>query len=196
MVRLLLSLILSCGLLLLTSCDTADPDPDPQHNLPDADPGEGHAEVSGGITTSFSGEAFWTIFHEGTNEAVFAIGVYRGAIEDVDLGDFEMVAVIGGATPYEVGTHSLLAGNGFYGSHDRAAVSTSGTLTITTSTPERVAGSLTFSGPAGTETQPLGNAFVSANFDAFYIDPADLPQVEEEEDSDVNEQSARLPGLR
>jgi hypothetical protein len=196
MSRLVFSLILTCGLLLLTSCDTTDPDPDPGHDLPDAAPGEGHAAVSGGITTEFSGQAFWTILNEGTSDAAFAVGVFRGAIEDVDFNDFEMVAVIGGATRYGVGNHSLASGNAFYSSHDRVAFSTSGVLTITTSTAERVAGWLTFSGPAATETQSLGNVSVAANFDAFYVHPDDLPEGEGEDGAGDSEQSPRLPRLR
>lgn len=186
--KTLATLTIASCLLLLGGCDSSEPDT----ILPDSfAPGQGGISVSGGLTSSFNGVAFWSVIEEDEDldGPMFILLIINGSIEDLENEQYEAVLVGGEGVRPGLGTYPLrdFAGDGEEGVYDGIYVrsqaqnfvfvtSESGSMVITGSSAQRLEGTLSFTGAAFSFAGPLGSeATISGGFNAMFIDPSDVP---------------------
>lgn len=174
--HLFLSLLLA---LTFTSCDSDDNgDGDGNGNgnggtvVGDAD-----VNVSGALDSSFSGSAVFGVDEDNTS---FSLALFEGGFVTGTTPTGELVAIgRDGGRPDE-GTYDLGVTDNqvtFVGAYVSSlsdptgatfVSSESGTLTITSSSSDRVAGSFSFTGQAISGTGSVGEVTVSGTFDADF----------------------------
>jgi hypothetical protein len=183
MLRSSLTILLGAGLVLLIGCDSNDP------GLPDSfGPGQGGITVTGGVTSSFSGIAFWSVFDDGDGGPDFGLIILNGTFEDLENPQFEGVIVTGYAERPTSGTHQLFdftdgEGDEYEAVYVRSTsaagtfvTSESGSMIITTSNAQRLEGTLSFTGTPFTFQGPLSSAAtVTGGFNAQFIDESEFP---------------------
>lgn len=177
--HLLLSLLL---VLPFAACDS-DGDDDGNGNG-NGDIGDADVTISGDVEGSFSGNAY---FVDDSNEDVdFAIGLFSGSITTPNTGQI-VVLGLDGDRPDE-GTYEIGADeddttlSGVYLDYTDGATSAtlviaqSGTLTISSSSSDRVVGTFTFTGQATSGgAGSLGTATVTGSFTAEFIEDVTVP---------------------
>lgn len=172
-----------CLALSLSACDSSDP------NGPSAPsgPGAGSITVSGAVSSSFSGSAFFTSIVDEDDEFSF-VGIFKGdlmgAPQSPDNVELVLLGREGGL--FGTGTYALtdsLESGSFIGEYVRiagdsygAAFSESGSLTVASATSSRMDGSFSFTGPLLSELgASSGSVTVQGSFSAIYVDPDTLP---------------------
>lgn len=173
--RLLFTLLL---VLPIAACDS---DGDGDGNGNGGNIGSATVTVTGDVQDSYSGSAFFTVDPDDT-DIDFGLALFDGAIATAGQGRF--VAIGGEGDRPAAGTYPLNTGTSVYGgayanftsqTNFRSVVAESGTLTITTSSSTRLAGSISFTGSVVTQTGTSGTASVEATFDAEFVDPDTAP---------------------
>ncbi len=172
--RLLVTLFL---LLPLAACDSNDGDGDGDGGG-GGSIGSASITVSGGISSSFDGSAAFGVAEDGTS---FSIGIFEGALPTSGNVTGELIGIGRNGDRPAVGTYAFnptTTGADFVGAYISDVAnptsgsfvsSASGTLTITSSSSDRVAGSFSFSGQGLSGTGgPLGTVTVSGDFSAEF----------------------------
>jgi hypothetical protein len=169
---LLFSLLL---IFTFTACDSDGDDGDGNGNGNGNTVGDSEVMVSGAVTDSFSGGAIFGADDDGSD---FGLALFEGNLATGGLpsGAFVAFAREEGLPPE--GTYALgeedgdMVISGGYASDFSGIIgativaSESGTITITSSSSDRIAGSFSFTGPAENSSGELGEATVSGTFDA------------------------------
>lgn len=186
MLRRLPALLLCLLTLSFTACDS-DSDGDGGGNGGGGGGstiGSASVTVSGAFTSSFSGNAAFGVNEDGSS---FSLVLFEGNVTaGVPTGEFAGLGRSGDRPTegvYQIGgSASAMVFSGAYGSDASAPTSgtfvvpSSGTLTITSSSGERVAGSFTFTGQAFTGTGGmLGTATVEGTFSAELAQNISVP---------------------
>jgi hypothetical protein len=190
MKHLLITALLSFGLLFLAACDSGDPGID---DLPDNfSEGDGGATVSGGVSGTFTGAAFWTVYYEEGEEPLFILMVLDGPLEQYTEQNHDMVLIGGESERPATGSYQLADFMGDQeGIYDAFFVRTrpnswtfvmaseGGQMNVATSNAQRVAGTFNFSGSVWNMNGPTAqNASVQGGFNAIYVDPDVIPDDE------------------
>lgn len=170
----LLSLFLA---LSFTACDSAEEDGGSV--IGDAD-----VTIRGDLEGSLSGSAVFGTDPDDPNDN-FGIAIFEGELATTPTGEFIVMSYDGGRPgegTYQIsststesiffGVYTTDASNPTGGSIVSA---TSGTLMITSSSSDRVAGSFTFTGPVFSGTGTQGTATVEGTFDAELVEESDFP---------------------
>jgi hypothetical protein len=172
--HLILSLLFA---LTFTSCDS-DEDGDGNGG---GTVGEGQVTVTGDIDRSFSGSAVFGAYPEGG----FEIALFEGSSAENPTGQFLTLGSDGGVP--DEGTYDindLGTGDTVFGVYQTDTSSSSGfisvfaesgTLTITSSSSDRLVGSFSFEGSLFSENGTQGTARVEGTFNAIFVDVNDLP---------------------
>lgn len=144
-------------------------------------PGEARVAISGAASGSFTGDAFFTTDFDDTGEG-FAIVLFDGSV--VTLSDFVVFGNLGDRPAPGEYDISLFNPGGFFAYYfgfTSAEVSIglfaeSGTLTITSSSSERVVGAFSFTGPATDgDGMEIGAVTVSGSFSAVFVEDGEVP---------------------
>lgn len=175
-----ISPLLLCLVFAFTfvACDSGDDD-DGGNGGPGSI-GSSNVTVSGAFSDSFSGSAAFGVAEDGSS---FSLAIFEGGFPTT--GAFGG-AVIGigrdGGRPGE-GTYPLDASSSGFGAGYASDIGVTtggtfvgnetGTLTITSSSSDRIVGSFTFTGPGSSLSGPLGDATVEGSFSAEFV--SDVP---------------------
>ncbi|MEP0548731.1 MAG: hypothetical protein ABJF88_17480 [Rhodothermales bacterium] len=171
--RLLFTLLL---VLPLAACDSdGDGDGDGDGNGNGTNIGSSSVTVSGGFSSSFDGSAVFGVAEDGSS---FSIGIFEGALPTSGNLNGELVAFGRNGDRPSPGTYSFdpsdMDFTAAYVSDFANTTSgtflgsSSGTLTITSSSSDRVAGSFTFTGQAISGGGPVGAVTVAGTFSAEF----------------------------
>jgi hypothetical protein len=151
--------------------------------------GESNVTITGDIESSFSGSAIF--INSDDNDGDFTIALFEGTLDFE--GTFEQFTlpidrVVGfayeGDRPAEgdyqissLPTESIFEGVYIHESDPGSfALATSGTLTITSSSSDRLVGSFRFTGPVFTDTGTQDTATVEGTFDADLVEESDFTE--------------------
>jgi hypothetical protein len=179
--RLLFTLLLVLPLAACDSDSDGDGDGDGGGNGPNI--GSSTVTVTGDVQASYSGSAFFTVDPD-DSDVDFGLALFEGAITTAGQGRF--VAIGGEGSRPAVGSYPLDTGSSVYGgayadftdqTNFRSVVAESGTLTITSSSSDRIAGSISFTGSVVTQSGIGGTASVEATFNAEFVDPDNAPTI-------------------
>lgn len=181
---LLPALLLSVALTFsLTACDSNDDDND---NGGGTNVGNSSVTVTGDITDSFSGNAYFVVDEE-DEDVNFAIALISGAITNPNSGQVVALGRDGGRPgtgTYTIDTEGT--NTDFHGGYTNyedesdfsGVVADSGTLQITSSSASRIVGTFTFTGRAIDSDAPMDTtrtATVEGDFEAEFIDTDNVP---------------------
>jgi len=173
------SLRLFFGLLLaltFTACDSDGDDGDGNGNGNGSTIGDAEVMVTGAISDSFSGSALFGVDDDGEG---FGLALFEGNL----VGGIPSGAIVSfgrqeGRPAEGIYSFGEDTGNMFFAGAYATdfsditgatfVASESGTITITSSSSDRVAGSFTFTGQAANISGELGEATVSGTFDADF----------------------------
>lgn len=172
MPRFFATLLLCFALLPLTACDS-DSDGDGDGNG-GGTIGNASVTVSGAFSDSFTGNAAFGVDEDGSG---FSLALFEGSLTGGTTSGGLVAIGRTGSRPGE-GTFQITASvaamdfaAGYASDFSNATGGTfvgsaTGTLTITSSSSERVAGSFTFTGQAASISGPVGEVTVQGTFSA------------------------------
>ena len=176
--HLFLSLLLA---LTFTSCDSDDNGDGNGNGNGNGNGGtvvgDADVNVSGALDSSFSGSAVFGVDEDNTS---FSLALFEGGFVTGTTPTGELVAIGRDGGRPDVGTYDLGVTDNqvtFVGAYISSlsnptgatfVSSESGTLTITSSSSDRIAGSFSFMGQAISGTGTVGEATVSGTFDAEF----------------------------
>ena len=176
--RLLLVLFLT---LPIAACDSGSDDDDDGGGSGNI--GSATVTVTGGIQDSYNGSAFFSVDPD-DGDIDFVLAIFDGTITTAGTG--RLIAIGGMSDRPAVGEYPLNTGTSLYGgayvdltsqTNFVSVPATSGTLTIASSSSDRITGSLSFSGMSVSQTGSGGTATVEATFDAQFVDPDTAPNI-------------------
>lgn len=167
-------------ILSFAACDSAD-DGDGDGNGGGV-LGDANVTIDGDVEGSLSGSAVFGMDAPNNN---FGIALFEGDFIATPTGEFVFIGYEGGRPgegEYQisndesdsvfVGVYTSDASNPTGGTLISAQ---NGTLTITSSSSDRVVGSFTFTGPVFSGTGTQGTATVAGSFDAELVEESDFP---------------------